>query len=68
MKDSFNHVDDLTDAWDDVELVVDLLVHSCGDDAYFGKGVSDGVNAHLSHQQRQKKDFILLDIMVLKPG
>lgn len=29
----------LTNAWYDVELVVDLLVHSGGDDADFGEGI-----------------------------
>lgn len=50
-----------------MELIVDLLVHGCGDDAHLGEGVGYGVNAHLSHQQRQQEDLILLNIMVLEP-
>lgn len=57
----------LTNAWDDVELIVDLLVHGCCDDAHLGESVGYRVNAHLSHQQRQQEDLILVDVMVLKP-
>lgn len=67
VKCCFRGGNSLTDAWDDVELIVDLLVHGCGDDAHLGKGVGYRVNAHLSHEQRQQEDLILLDIMILKP-
>lgn len=55
----------LTDAWNDVELVVDLLVHRCGDDADFREGVGHGVDAHLCHQQRQQEDLVLGYVVVL---
>lgn len=56
----------LTDAGDDVELVVDLLVHGGGDDADLREGVGHRVHAHLRHQQRQQEDFVLRDVVVLK--
>lgn len=39
----------LTDAWYDVELVVDLLVHGRGDDADFREGIGHRVDTHLCH-------------------
>lgn len=56
----------LTDAWYDVELVVDLLVYGSGDDADFGEGVGHRVDAHLRHEQRQQEDLVLCDIVVLQ--
>lgn len=55
----------LTDPWDDVELLVDLLVHGGADDAHFGESVRHRVNAHLRHQQRQQEDLILGHVVVL---
>lgn len=56
----------LTDARNDVELVVDLLVHGGGDDADSGEGVGHGVDAHLSHEQREQEDFVLCNVVVLQ--
>lgn len=55
----------LTDSWNDVELVVDLFVHSGGDDADFRESVGHGVNAHLRHEQGEQEDLILSHIVVL---
>lgn len=56
----------LTNARDDVELVVDLLVHGGADDADAGEGVGDRVDAHLGHEQRQQEDLVLRDVVVLQ--
>lgn len=58
----------LTDAWYDMELLVDLLVHGGGDDADFREGVGHRVDAHLSHEQGQQEDLILGYIVVLYRG
>ena len=55
----------LTDAWYDVELVVDLFVYSGGDDADFRESVGHRVDAHLCHQQGQQEDLILRYVVVL---
>lgn len=56
----------LTDAWYDVELVVDLLVHGGGDDPDFREGIGHRVDTHLCHQQGQQEDLILRHVMVLQ--
>lgn len=56
----------LTDARNDVELVVDLLVHGGADDADSGEGVGHRVDAHLSHEQRQQEDLVLRHVVVLQ--
>lgn len=56
----------LTDARDDVELVVDLLVHSRGDDTDFGEGVRHRVDPHLCHEQGQQEDLVLCYVVVLQ--
>lgn len=58
--------DVLTDARNDVELVVDLLVHGGGDDADSGEGVGHRVDAHLGHEQGHQEELVLRDIMVLQ--
>lgn len=55
----------LTNAWYDVELVVDLLVYGGGDDPNFREGVGHRMDPHLSHQQGQQEDLILSYIVVL---
>lgn len=55
----------LTYAWDDVEEVVDLLVHGRGDDFDLREGVGHRVDAHLRHEQRHQQDLVLLDVVVL---
>lgn len=49
-----------------MELVVDPFVHGGGDDAHLGEGVRHGMHPHLSHEERQQEDFVLLNIMVLE--
>ena len=56
----------LTDAGDDVEQIVDLLVHRRGDDLDLGEGVGHRVDPHLRHEQGHQQDLILLDVVVLK--
>lgn len=56
----------LTYARYDVEEVVDLLVHSCGDDFDLWECVGHRMDSHFCHEQRHQQDLILLDIMVLK--
>lgn len=58
----------LTDAGDDVELLVDPLVHGRGDDADSGESVSHRVHPHLGHQQRQQEDALLRHVVVLQHG
>lgn len=56
----------LTDAWYDVEEVVDLLVDRRGDDFDLRESVGHRVDAHLGHQQRHHQDLVLLDVVVLE--
>lgn len=56
----------LTDAGDDVELVVDLLVHGRGDDADLREGVGHRVHAHLRHEQGQQEDLVFCYVVVLE--
>ena len=56
----------LTDAGDDVEQIVDLLVNRRGDDLDLGEGVGHRVDPHLRHEQGHQQDLILLDVVVLK--
>lgn len=60
------NTDVLTDARNDVELVVDLLVHGGGDDADSGEGVGHRVDAHLGHEQRHQEELVLRDVVVLQ--
>lgn len=55
----------LTNSWNDVELVVDLLIHGGGDDADFRESVGHRVDAHLCHEQGEQEDLIFGHIMVL---
>lgn len=55
----------LTYARDDVEEIVDLLVHSRGDDFHLWEGVGHRVDAHLRHQQGHQQDLVLLNVVVL---
>lgn len=55
----------LTYAWYDVEEVVDLLVHSRGDDLDLWESVGHRVDSHLCHQQGHQQDLVLLDVVVL---
>lgn len=55
----------LTYARDDVEEMVDLLVHSRGDDFDLWERVGHRVDPHLCHQQRHQQDLVLLNVVVL---
>ena len=55
----------LTDARDDVELLVDLLVHGRGNDADPREGVRHGVDAHLCHEEGEQEDPFLWHVVVL---
>ena len=58
----------LTDAGDDVEQIVDLLVHRRGDDLDLGEGVGHRVDPHLRHEEGQQEDPLLLHVVVLGPS
>lgn len=48
-----------------MEEVIDLLVDGGGDDFDLREGVGHGMNTHLSHEQRNQQDLLLLNIMIL---